>query len=256
MSKKGADIKAIKEEKPQSKVMLSTDPDSVKTIKTPRPDTFGRKLYRLVATTVFLTVVTSAAIVLAYYLAHKGGPAHQAVQQIAATYMTKKELPKQLTLFSYLLIGVAFAHTFVSHVIGLILKTVTLRRGVDLSAPRAQTNELTGITARAAAAHLNSHEAFSGFAAGVLCATLSGVQPMTIATIALAFIGLRTIYYPLYWFGAAPIRSIVWVAAWFLTLSLYVTLVYPEILDTPVQQWISYFSALSTSTINSIKKEL
>jgi len=256
MSKKGTDIKAKEKEAPKVILQATEQQDNIKTIKSSRPDSFGAKVFRLVATIIFLTAVTLAAAILAYYVAHKDGPAHKAVQHIAATYMTKKDLQKQLTLFSYLLIGVAFAHTFLSHIVTLVGKTITLRKGINLSAPRSQNNEITGLTERASAAHLNAHEAFAGFAAGVLCASLSAVPPMTIATIALAFIGLRTLYYPLYWFNIAPIRTLVWIAAWLLTLSLFVTLVYPNMFDTPPQQWFSYFSALFASTVNSIKKEL
>jgi len=245
MSKKGAEVKAKqdREEKPQQKVMYSVSDDSAapKTgERQPRPLSFGKIVLRLAFTTVFLSVIALASIVLTYYVAHKGGVAHEAVDYIVNNHMAKKEVPKQMKLFSFLMIAVAFFHTFASHLVTLISKQVSLRKGINFGAPRSQVNDLTGLTARASAAHLNAHEAFPGFAAAVIVAVLAGVQPVTVATLSLTFIAFRTVYYPAYWFNIPPARTLVWLGGWFTTAALFLTILYPSMFDATPQQWLGH----------------
>lgn len=77
--------------------------------------------------------------------------------------------------------------------------------------PRAQQARLTGFGARAVAAHQNSFEAFSLFAAGVLVAHVTQTQGALIDALAVLFVIARGLYLVLYWADLAWQRSLVWV---------------------------------------------
>ncbi|WP_068830728.1 MAPEG family protein [Pseudomonas sp. BMS12] len=77
--------------------------------------------------------------------------------------------------------------------------------------PRAQQARLTGFGARAVAAHQNSFEAFSLFAAGVLVAHVTQTQGALIDVLAVLFVIARVLYLVLYWADLAWQRSLVWV---------------------------------------------
>ncbi len=77
--------------------------------------------------------------------------------------------------------------------------------------PRAQQARLTGFGARALAAHQNSFEAFSLFAAGVLVAHATNTQGSLIDILAVLFVVSRVLYLGLYWADLAWQRSLVWV---------------------------------------------
>jgi len=241
MPKKGIEVKAKEEQPQQAKVIYSVPADGAVPPKTferpPRPG-FGTIVFRLIVTNIILSTLTIAALVFTYYVAHKGGIAQQWAERLAATYVPKGK--DQLKIFSFLMVGVAFLHTFLSHIITLIGKTVSLRKGINLSAPRSQVNDLTGFTARAFAAHLNAHEAFPGFAAGVIVAILSGVPPLTVASLSLAFVVFRSLYFPTYWFNIPPARTFFWLAGWLCTVALYVSILNPTLLDAPPAQWVSH----------------
>jgi len=234
----------------------SRDSTSVKGDRTQRPLGFGKIVLRLIITTVFLSTIAAASLVALYFVAHKGGPAHDAVDYVINQYMGKKELPKQLKLFSLLMVGVAFLHTFLSHLVTLVSKQISLRKGINFGNPRSQASELTGLTARASAAHMNSHEAFPGFAAAVLCALTASVAPMTVATLAMTFIIFRTLYYPVYWFNIPPLRTFFWLVGWFSTVALFVTILIPDAFDASPQQWIAHLKELMPPQLSHLAKEL
>ncbi len=73
---------------------------------------------------------------------------------------------------------------------------------------------------RANAAHLNAFEAFAPFAAGVMMAQLAGVEPATIALLALVFVALRVLHGVLYLADVATARSLVWLGGYGCVLSL------------------------------------
>lgn len=77
--------------------------------------------------------------------------------------------------------------------------------------PRAQQARLTGFGARSVAAHQNSFEAFSLFAAGVLVAHVTQTQGALIDVLAVLFVIARVLYLVLYWADLAWQRSLVWV---------------------------------------------
>ena len=92
--------------------------------------------------------------------------------------------------------------------------------GYDNAHPRAQQAKLSGVAARAHAAHQNAIEAFAPFAAGVLACKLSGVDADQVAALSMAFVTLRIVYLLLYLKNLATPRSIVWILAFLLTLAL------------------------------------
>lgn len=92
--------------------------------------------------------------------------------------------------------------------------------GYDNANPRAQQAKLTGVAARAHAAHQNAVEAFGPFAAGVLACKVSGVDADQLAALSIAFVILRVAYLVLYIKNLATLRSVVWIAAFLLTLAL------------------------------------
>lgn len=82
----------------------------------------------------------------------------------------------------------------------------------DNREPRAWQSTLSGLPARAHAAHLNSFEAFPLFAAAVIVAHLAGVAQPLIDALALTFIALRLIYGVCYLGNWPRLRSLVWFA--------------------------------------------
>ena len=95
-------------------------------------------------------------------------------------------------------------------------------KGYDNAVPRDFLAKLQGKGKRAHAAHLNSFEAFPPFAAGVIVAHLSSVDPSQIAFLSVLFIIFRVIYGFMYIFDNHILRSAVWGAAFFCVVSLFV----------------------------------
>lgn len=79
--------------------------------------------------------------------------------------------------------------------------------------PRAWEARLSGMPARAHAAHLNSFEALPLFAAAVIIAHLAGAEQGRIDALALAFIALRLGYGICYIADWHLLRSVLWVGA-------------------------------------------
>lgn len=88
--------------------------------------------------------------------------------------------------------------------------------------PREWQARLSGLPARAHAAHLNSFEAFPLFAAAVIIADLLDAPQATVDLLALAFIGLRVLYGILYLVDQHALRSLVWFAALACTVAIFV----------------------------------
>ena len=76
--------------------------------------------------------------------------------------------------------------------------------------PRAWEAKLSGLPARAHAAHLNSFEAFPLFAAGVLVAAYCQAPQPVINAISVAFVLTRVAYVWCYLSDRATLRSVVW----------------------------------------------
>lgn len=94
--------------------------------------------------------------------------------------------------------------------------------GYDNHNPRTGLNNLTGMRARAYAAHQNSFEAFAPFAVGVLLAQQAQVAQPLINQLAIAFTVARLLYGVCYLTDKASLRSLVWAAGFFSTAALLV----------------------------------
>jgi len=91
-----------------------------------------------------------------------------------------------------------------------VARAMKAQGGYDNHLPRSQQAQLTGLGARAVAAHQNSFEAFLLFAVGVLMAHTTQTHGFLIDTLAIIFVVSRIIYLPLYWYDLAWQRSLVW----------------------------------------------
>lgn len=95
--------------------------------------------------------------------------------------------------------------------------------GYDNRRPRAWLDAREGLHERAHAAQLNSFEAFAPFAAAVVVAHLAGgAQQGTIDVLAGLWLLLRAAYGGAYLADAHLLRSVLWVAAMAVVVSLFV----------------------------------
>ncbi len=92
-----------------------------------------------------------------------------------------------------------------------VAKAMKAEGGYDNSQPRAQQARLTGLGARALAAHQNSFEAFILFAVGVLMAHTTQTQGFLIDGLAIVFVIARIAYLGLYLADRPSLRSLAWV---------------------------------------------
>ncbi|WP_407310569.1 MAPEG family protein [Pseudomonas sp. nanlin1] len=92
-----------------------------------------------------------------------------------------------------------------------VAKAMKAEGGYDNNQPRAQQARLTGLGARALAAHQNSFEAFILFAVGVLMAHTTQTQGFLIDGLAIVFVIARIAYLGLYLADRASLRSMAWV---------------------------------------------
>jgi uncharacterized MAPEG superfamily protein len=88
--------------------------------------------------------------------------------------------------------------------------------------PRDQQAALEGWGRRALAAHLNSFEAFPGFAAAVIVAHLAAADPVWSSWLAVVFVVSRVAYVALYLANANLWRSAVWTVGWGATILIFV----------------------------------
>jgi uncharacterized MAPEG superfamily protein len=94
-------------------------------------------------------------------------------------------------------------------------------RTYDNADPRNAANFADPLRHRAHGAHLNALEAFAFFAIGVLLATLNGADPTFIDTVAVLWLVLRCLYLWSYLTNRATLRSILWFAASFAAIAIY-----------------------------------
>lgn len=87
--------------------------------------------------------------------------------------------------------------------------------------PRNHLNKLEGRGHRAKCAHDNSWEAFAPFAAAVILAMATGVDPQLIDKLSIGFISFRLVYGVLYILDKPTLRSIIWTGGILCTVSLY-----------------------------------
>lgn len=83
--------------------------------------------------------------------------------------------------------------------------------GYDNHNPRGQQAQLSGLGARAYAAHMNSIEIFPLFAAGVLMSHTANVFGWWVDLLAILFIASRVLYLVFYWKDLAWQRSLSWI---------------------------------------------
>lgn len=88
--------------------------------------------------------------------------------------------------------------------------------------PRAWEATLTGMQARAHAAHLNGFEAFPLFAAGVVIASICKAPGGTVDTIAITFVAARIAYLGAYLANTDKLRSLVWMVGIACNVALFV----------------------------------
>jgi uncharacterized MAPEG superfamily protein len=101
-------------------------------------------------------------------------------------------------------------------------------RGYDNHNPRNQQAALTGLGARAVAAHQNSWEAFTLFAVAVLMAHTTQMQGWLIDLLAIVFVVARVLYLWLYLADKASPRSLVWVVGLVCSLLIMLSPVYRQ----------------------------
>ena len=83
--------------------------------------------------------------------------------------------------------------------------------GYDNKHPREQQNKLTGLGARALAAHQNCFEAICYFAPTVLLVLALDEHNVYTAQLCIAFVLARLLYLVFYWANWDKLRSIIWV---------------------------------------------
>ena len=97
-----------------------------------------------------------------------------------------------------------------------------LAGGYDNHDPRSQQQQLVGFGKRATAAHYNAIEAFPPFTIAVLAALQRAVSVTAVASLAIAFIALRTVYLFGYLRDTPSLRSGAWTLGVLATTALMV----------------------------------
>lgn len=92
--------------------------------------------------------------------------------------------------------------------------------GYNNSSPRSQQAQLSGWGARALAAHQNQIESFPIFAAGMIVAIITNLDPHTAGSLGMVYIAARVIFLFAYLKDLATFRSMVWIAGFFSSLAL------------------------------------
>mmetsp|Transcript_27439 Transcript_27439/g.65981 ORF Transcript_27439/g.65981 Transcript_27439/m.65981 type:complete len:208 (+) Transcript_27439:262-885(+) len=93
--------------------------------------------------------------------------------------------------------------------------------GYDNANSREQKNHSTGWIYRCWAAHLNHHENFPIFAAGLWSATRQGMAPLALSALAWSWVLLRMGYVLACASGHDGLRTLVWFCSWCAAMSLY-----------------------------------
>jgi uncharacterized MAPEG superfamily protein len=92
--------------------------------------------------------------------------------------------------------------------------------GYDNANPRAQQASLSGLGAKALAAHNNAFEAFPPFAAGVLLALWSQADLVTVQWLCVVHIVARVGHLGFYLLDLSTLRSISWVVGFVCSIAL------------------------------------
>ena len=92
--------------------------------------------------------------------------------------------------------------------------------GYDNNNPRDQQAALTGWGKRALAIHQNQIESFPLFAAGVMVATVTGLESPAIGFLSVMYVVARFFYMFCYLKDLATLRSLVWIAGFASSLAL------------------------------------
>lgn len=92
--------------------------------------------------------------------------------------------------------------------------------GYDNHHPRAQQSQLTGVGARALAAHQNAFESLIIFAPAVLLAIFSNTINNTVIALAIIHVIARVLFNVLYIANLSTLRSIVWTIATIASFSI------------------------------------
>jgi uncharacterized MAPEG superfamily protein len=95
-------------------------------------------------------------------------------------------------------------------------------KGLDANNPRAGIKQLTGLSARAHAAHLNAFEAFPPFAAAVIVSHLSLGWNTWTNVLALLFLAARLAHMGFYLADRQPPRSAAFTAGLLIVVVMFV----------------------------------
>lgn len=112
--------------------------------------------------------------------------------------------------------NIPFICVFVAFILNYLAKAPVVvamaqsRGGYNNSEPREQQALLTGWGKRALGAHLNGFEIFPAFAAAVIMAHITGVDPKLMSVLCITFIISRIVYVYLYIANFSSLRSLVW----------------------------------------------
>ncbi|MDI2594636.1 MAPEG family protein [Pseudomonas sp. N3-W] len=111
-----------------------------------------------------------------------------------------------------------------------VAKAMKEQGGYNNHLPRQQQAQLTGLGARALAAHQNSIEAFILFAVGVLMAHTTQTAGWLIDSLAIIFVIARVLYLAFYLTDRPSLRSLVWMVGLVCSLVLMISPTFRTIL--------------------------
>lgn len=121
---------------------------------------------------------------------------------------------------SFVAVAIAYSLLYLSK-LPVAAAQSKLPGGYDNANPRDQQATLTGWGKRALAAHYNTIESFSGFAAGVILAHLLEADSATVELLCAIFIVARIAFIVLYIKDYPRLRSAAWGVGFLTTLSLF-----------------------------------
>ncbi|MBK5511095.1 MAPEG family protein [Pseudomonas sp. TH15] len=111
-----------------------------------------------------------------------------------------------------------------------VAKAMKEQGGYNNHLPRQQQAQLTGLGARALAAHQNSIEAFILFAVGVLMAHTTQTAGWLIDSLAIIFVVARILYLLCYLADIPKLRSLVWIVGLVCSLLLMISPTFKTVL--------------------------
>lgn len=102
----------------------------------------------------------------------------------------------------------------------LVFYAINKEGPYDNNHPRQQQAQLTGLGARAVAAHQNSFEALLIFSTSVLTALATQHDTRVNQYLAVIFIASRLVYHTVYLLNLATLRSTIWFIGWLCSISI------------------------------------